>query len=686
MSAASVQPMPVTLPPARPFRVPSELYDLRQWVLWRYDDGRKVPYQTNGRPAKSNDPSTWSEYADVMDALPTLRNAAGIGFVFTADDPYTGVDLDDCLDDAGRLKDWAVPIMRRFAGTYAEVSPSGSGIKMWCRGRVEASANFKHADGAVEIYPHGRYFCVTGDLWPGSVLEVEECQESLDWLLSLNPAGAKKAPFVMPEKIKHPTQHNDLLSLAGSYRSKGMNQAEIEAALIAVSKARCEEIPPESHMRTMAASVCKLYPAGPSTEFNRQVARAVEWATNQDEEHPDYEEREGWKELLLRGKPNKKTGEPGGIKSCNYNADIALRNAPEWAGALQFDEFSQRVRLVRDTPIGGTVPRDLFDADIMNISIWMQGEGLFVGQEMVGAVADAVAMAHTVHPLRDWLNGLEWDGVPRVDSWVSKYLGGAGGSYTSNAGRWWLISAVARVMEPGCQADHMLIMEGPQGRGKSTALRRLAGDQYFTDQLPDLHSKDASLQLFGKWIIEWGELDTLARSQVEIVKTFVSRRVETLRRPYGKIPVDVRRQCIFGGSTNDSEYLRDVTGNRRFWPFFVGSIDLEALKRDRDQLWAEAVALYRGGAIWWPDSEDWIKQAAVEASLRVEGDLWADRIKEITTARDEVTPTEVLTALGIPLKDMKQVDRNRVARCLRLLGFEPTRTSNQGRFFKRKGA
>ena len=682
MSAAAVQP-----PPARQLRVPPELLDLQQWVLWRYDhvDGkpRKVPYQTSGKPAKSNDPLTWAEYGEVIDALPKLRDAQGIGFVFSEADPYTGVDLDDCLDDARRLKEWALPILQRFVGTYAEVSPSGSGIKLWCRGAVPSGTQFRLGDGQVEMYSRARYFCVTGDIWPGAFLEIANCQESLDWLLTLNPAGAKKAPFVLPREIKHPEQHFTLRSLAGKLRRSGFEEAELAEALIIASK-RCEEVPPESHMRDMAASFCRLYPAGPTTEFNRQVARAVEWATNRDEEHPDNEGCGDWKELLLRGKPNKKTGEPGGVKSCNYNADIALRKAPEWAGALQFDEFSQRVRLVRDTPIGGTVPRDLSDADIMNISIWMQGEGLFVGQEMVGSVADAVAMAHTVHPLRDWLNGLEWDGVPRVGSWLSVYMGAAGGSYTSNAGRWWMISAVARVMRPGCQADHMLIMEGPQGRGKSTALRILAGDEYFTDQLPDLHSKDASLQLFGKWMIEWGELDTLARSQVESVKTFVSRRVETLRRPYGKMPVDVPRQCVFGGSTNDSEYLRDVTGNRRFWPFLVGSIDLKALARDREQLWAEAVALYRDGVNWWPESEEWIKQAAVEASLRVEGDVWGDRIKEITTGRDEVTPTEVLTALGIPLKDMKQADRNRVGRCLRLIGFEPTRSRDQGRFFVRK--
>ncbi len=266
MSAAAVQPRRVAP------RVPSELLDLAQWCLWGLHEGRKRPMALEGYWGSSTNPATWGEYAEAIEALENVRNAEGIGFVFTADDPYTGVDLDDCLDNAGRLKPWAVDILRRFAGTYAEVSPSGSGIKLWCRGTTTAAAKFAYHDGAIEIYSTARFFTVTGNLWPGSLLEIADCQESLDWLLTLNPAGAKKGPFVLPEKINHPTQHKDLLSLAGSYRSKGMNQAEIEAALIAVSKARCEEIPPESHMRTMAASVCK-YPPGPSLELAQQVDR-----------------------------------------------------------------------------------------------------------------------------------------------------------------------------------------------------------------------------------------------------------------------------------------------------------------------------------------------------------------------------------------------------------------------------
>lgn len=391
-----------------------------------------------------------------------------------------------------------------------------------------------------------------------------------------------------------------------------------------------------------------------------------------------------WKELLLRGKPDKKTGEPGGLKPCLFNVNVALRYSPEWEGSLEYNEFSQRVRLTRSTPIGGEVPRDLSDTDITDLAIWMQGEHINVVSGTVGEAAYAVAMSNKVNPVREWLKGLAWDGVHRVDSWLWAYMGAAKDDYTSKVGRWWLLSAVARVLNPGCQADHMLILEGPQGKGKSTALRILAGDKYFTDQIPDISTKDASLQLFGKWILEWGELESMGRSEVEAIKSFITRRVETLRPPYGKTTIDVPRQCVFAGSTNNAEYLKDTTGNRRFWPVKVGDIDLAGLAAVRDQLWAEAVAMYNANLQWWPHSEDWIKKAAEQAALRVEGDVWAETVSAYTANKNEVRVEDILLSMGMLVRDMKQSDRLRVARCLRILGFEADRDDDNRRCFKRK--
>lgn len=218
--------------------------------------------------------------------------------------------------------------------------------------------------------------------------------------------------------------------------------------------------------------------------------------------------------------------------------------------------------------------------------------------------AELVAVKHSFHPVRNYLNALAWDGTPRLDTWLSYYLGverlnakaPIGGDYVDAIGRMFLISAVARIFEPGCQCDYALVLEGEQGNLKSSACTVLGGP-WFSDHLPDLHAneKDVSQHLNGKWIIEIPELSALLKADAAAIKSFISRRVERYRRSYGRRDMFEPRQCIFIGTTNEATYLRDPTGGRRFWPVKVLSVDLAALRHDRDQLWVEAVHRYRQG-------------------------------------------------------------------------------------------
>ena len=311
------------------------------------------------------------------------------------------------------------------------------------------------------------------------------------------------------------------------------------------------------------------------------------------------------------------------------NVIIALSSDPAFAGVLAFDEFAQEVIVRRPLPWDSGItscPRPWEDADDVRTAEWLQIRGINVAPLVVGRSVGAVAREIRIHPVRDWLDTLTWDGTPRIETWTSTYLGTVPTPFHHTIGALWLISAVARIYRPGVKADHMLILEGPQGARKSTALKVLAGEDWFTDELPELGSKDAAIHMQGIWIVEIAELDAIGRAEVSRIKAFLTRTTDRFRPPYGRYTVEVSRQCIFAGTVNPDTYLRDETGNRRFWPLRCGTIDIPALARDREQLWAEAVHRFREGAIWWIDDAELLATASAEQEARYQGDAWDARI------------------------------------------------------------
>ena len=311
------------------------------------------------------------------------------------------------------------------------------------------------------------------------------------------------------------------------------------------------------------------------------------------------------------------------------NVITALSNDESFAGALVFDEFRQEVLVTRPLPWAEqapTLPRAWSDADDVRCAEWLQRREINVAPALVSRSVGAVAREIRVHPVRDYLNGLQWDGAARLEGWPLAYLGAEDTSLSRAFGSRWMISAVARIMRPGVKADHMLILEGPQGAKKSTAIKVLAGEAWFTDELAEIGSKDAAQQMRGIWIIEIAELDAIGRAEVSRIKAFLTRTTDRYRPPYERYVVEVPRQCVFAGSVNPETYLRDETGNRRFWPVRCGDIDVDALTRDRDQLWAEAVVRYREGAIWWLEEQELIALAKAEQDHRYQADAWDARI------------------------------------------------------------
>ncbi|MBW7925936.1 MAG: toprim domain-containing protein [Burkholderiaceae bacterium] len=311
------------------------------------------------------------------------------------------------------------------------------------------------------------------------------------------------------------------------------------------------------------------------------------------------------------------------------NVITAISNDEAFAGALVFDDFRQEILVTRTLPweeSPATLPRAWSDADDVRCAEWLQRREINVAPVMVSRSVGAVARQVRVHPVRDYLNHLRWDGAARLAQWTVVYLGAGDTELNKAFGARWMISVVARVMQPGVKADHMLILEGPQGSKKSSAIKTLAGAEWFTDELAEIGSKDAAQQMRGIWIIEIAELDAISRAEVSRIKAFLTRTTDRYRPPYERYIVTVPRQCVFAGSVNPETYLRDETGNRRFWPVRCGSIDLDALARDRDQLWAEAVARYRDGAIWWLDEPELVASAKAEQEQRYHADAWDARI------------------------------------------------------------
>lgn len=396
----------------------------------------------------------------------------------------------------------------------------------------------------------------------------------------------------------------------------------------------------------------------------------------QPQQTPSDDPDEAWRLSLRYGATGSLTRDPG-------NAALLLSNLPDWRGVLEYDAFADQITWARPVPpLAGfdapLVGDDLADRHLMYVQHWLARQaGLVVSREAVRDALVVAARTRSVHPLQSYLSSLQWDGTPRLRSWLAVYLRAADDDYTRAVGTWWMVSAVARAYRGGCQADHVLILEGPQGAGKTETCRLLAGDWYL-GSLPDLGTKDAQQLLQGRWIVEIGELDALKGKAATRIKDFLVQTHDTYRPPYGYTPVKRQRHCVFIGTTNEHGYLRDATGARRFWPVEMRRLDRSLLRRDRDQLWAEARHLYEEGAPWWPSSTLEPDIAAAQEE-RYEADEWEAVLREhLLPEGDEQKHALTGITVGECLSDaLKIVDKEkwtpatqqRVGAALRRLGF-----------------
>jgi hypothetical protein len=365
--------------------------------------------------------------------------------------------------------------------------------------------------------------------------------------------------------------------------------------------------------------------------------------------------------------------EEGKIRATMLNAKVAI-------GALgvacKYDQFHNRLLVAGELVSKWNSPQ-LSDPIVTVLRDHIRYRfGFDPGKQQVQDACETLCMNCMFNPVTDYLDSLQWDGKPRLDSWLSAYLGVVSNEYVQAVGRLSLLAAVRRVRHPGTKFDQIIVLEGKQGAGKSEAIRILAGPDNFSDQkILDVDERKQQELTEGVWLYEIAELTGLKRADIDHVKAFVSRTSDRARPAYGRYVVNQPRQTVFFGSINPGQaYLQDDTGNRRFWPVTVGRIDLAGLARDRDQLWAEANQLEAQGMSHMLPERLW-KVAAEEQDKRTEGDEWSVPIGNYITLKGltDLTVMQALTDnqfLRLEAKEIGHYQQTRAARVLRGLGFE----------------
>ncbi len=360
------------------------------------------------------------------------------------------------------------------------------------------------------------------------------------------------------------------------------------------------------------------------------------------------------------------------------NAVFGLREV--MPDTFSYDEMLRAPILMKTLrPESGFVPRPVRDVDVEFVQERLQQLGLRrLGKDTTHSAVNLRADERRFHPVRDYLDNLIWDQEQRLPNFLSRYLGTEENAYTKNIGVMFLISMVARILSPGCKVDHMLVLEGPQGVLKSSFCKVLGG-KWFSDNLPDVtDGKDVAQHLNGKWLIEVAEMHAMNRADAARLKAFITRDTERYRPSYGRKEVIEPRQCVFIGTTNKDAYLRDETGGRRFWPVKVGAIDIDALVRDRDQVFAEAVAMYRRQAAWWPDKDFERAHIMPEQAARYEADAWEENIASYLKTKVKLTIGEVAReALFIETSRIGTADQRRIAAALDRLGWKRERADGK---------
>jgi predicted P-loop ATPase len=385
------------------------------------------------------------------------------------------------------------------------------------------------------------------------------------------------------------------------------------------------------------------------------------------------EEEPAWMQQLTRTQEDR-------VKSTVANAALILSNDAEWHNVLAYDLFGEQSCMLLAPPWGPTekpsepfqTGQPLAEQDAIRLVSWLErNHELSLSVGMAHEVLEMACAAHAYHPVRDWLEGLVHDGTARVDNLLVGYAKAENTEYHRLIARWFMIGAVARIYRPGAKVDTMPVLEGEQGKKKSSFLRELFGERWFSDTLSEIGTKDSYQDLRSKWCVEWAEMDNFSKAESSQSKKFLSKSTDNYRPSYGRRNRDIPRQTVFCGTVNGNTYLKDVTGDRRYHPAGCDEFDLEAIKRDRGQLWAEAVMMYKAGVRWWPETLSEKDLCREQQDSRRQRDPWESRFADALRGKNETTSQELLDwVLCIAAERQHRGHETKIGQCMTALGWE----------------
>ncbi|MFA2751108.1 VapE domain-containing protein [Bacillus mobilis] len=708
--------------------IPDELLERNQWVAWKRgepkEDGTipKIPCHISGKYQQS-----FKKCYDLNTVKDSYENKRvdGVGFSLVGVEDLVCIDL-----DADSIENIPQVLRDLIRHSYAEKSPSGNGLHVWIKGKwmgkTTQGKEIRYYEGfKIEFFYGTGYLTYTGHTVNG--LPVEERQDLLQFIYDNTDSKQKKSPIVQTVDKTERTL-DDSLVLQQVFKIDKV--ARILFTIGDISRFSDANGKPD-HSKADYALLCAFAKVTRNIEqidrFFRQskIYRPEKWDKPSRGKYHGYWEiqralsdtitdsasipkpvetvnNENWQDALEYGE--RKNGDTYLLKN-GRNAERILKGV--FNDSIAFDAFKNAEAIKSDLPWRKRLlPHKPYESwigsDDSRLLHWFETKWDISTKNIIQNAYIEVTRQNSFHPVKEYLESHTWDGSERVETFFIDYLGANDTPYIRAVTRKWIVAAVTRIYEPGCKFDYMPVLVGAQGAGKSSTIAKLARE-WFSDSLKNFDNKEAGEHLQNSWIFEFGELAGMKKAEVEEIKAFITKTVDSYRVAYERVVSEFPRKCVFIGTTNTHDFLRDQTGNRRFWPITVDSKKqkynpiTELTDEIVGQIWAEAMELYRQGEKLYLDPEleaeaRKVQEGHMEQDPRtgvIEEYLetmlpqnWdnmqvferqnflsdRDTRKTGTVKREKVCPAEIWTeCLGNDYKNMKVHEARVIANILRSL-------------------